>query len=131
MVSKILLGDEEKLRKLLCFWSSRDCRHSHNKTAALKGKKTYLVFSSYPRAALRIDKIAKRLPIGFKAIKRWFLTKWEQERGCPQKGKISIYRKVACSKTSRLDAHAGFFRLFMKGIFHHYVLWPFDKKSVS
>jgi len=29
---------------------------------------------------------------------------------------------------SRLEAHAGFFRLLTKGIFDPYVLWPFDKK---
>ena len=38
------------------------------------------------------------------------------------------YRKFASSNTSRLEAHAGFFRLLMKGIFGPYVLWPFDKK---
>ena len=27
-----------------------------------------------------------------------------------------------------LEAHAGFFRLLMKGIFDAYVLWPFGKK---
>ena len=32
----------------------------------------------------------------------------------------SIYRKVASSNTSRLEAHAGFFRLLMKGIFDPY-----------
>ena len=32
------------------------------------------------------------------------------------------YRKVASSNTSRLEAHAGFFRLFMKRIFDPYVL---------
>ena len=32
------------------------------------------------------------------------------------------YRKVASSNTSRLEAHTGFFRLPMKGIFHPYVL---------
>ena len=32
------------------------------------------------------------------------------------------YRKVMCSDTSRLEAHAGFFRLYMKGIFDLYVL---------
>ena len=32
------------------------------------------------------------------------------------------YRKVGSSKSSRLEAHAGFFRLFMKGIFDLYVL---------
>ena len=31
------------------------------------------------------------------------------------------YRKVASSKTSRLEARAGFFRLLMKGIFDPYV----------
>ena len=31
------------------------------------------------------------------------------------------YRKVASSNTSRLEAHAGFFRLFMKGIFDPYI----------
>ena len=39
-----------------------------------------------------------------------------------------IYRKVASSNTSHLEAHAGFFRLLMKGIFNPYVLWPFGKK---
>ena len=32
-----------------------------------------------------------------------------------------IYRKVASSNMSRLEAHAGFFRLLMKGIFDTYV----------
>ena len=32
------------------------------------------------------------------------------------------YRKVASSNTSRLEAHAGFFRLLMKRIFDAYVL---------
>ena len=40
------------------------------------------------------------------------------------------YRKVASSNTSRLEAHAGFFRLLMKGIFDCYVLWLFDKKLI-
>ena len=33
-----------------------------------------------------------------------------------------IYRKIASSNTSRLEAHAGFFRSLMKGIFDPYVL---------
>ena len=41
------------------------------------------------------------------------------------------YRKVASSNTSHLEAHAGFFRLHMKGIFDPYALWPFDKKIIS
>ena len=44
---------------------------------------------------------------------------------------FSTYRKVASSNTSRLEAHAGFFRLLMKGIFNPYVLRPFDKKLIS
>ena len=32
------------------------------------------------------------------------------------------YCKVASSNTSRLEAHAGFFRLLMKGIFDLYVV---------
>ena len=38
-----------------------------------------------------------------------------------------LYRKILSSNTSRLEAHVGFFRLLMKGIFGPYVLWPFDK----
>ena len=34
---------------------------------------------------------------------------------------ISTYRKIASSNTSCLEAHAGFFRLLMKGIFGPYV----------
>ena len=52
----------------------------------------------------------------------------------PWKSKIwqwNSYCKVASSNTSRLEAHAGFFRLLMKGIFDPYVLWPFDKKLIS
>ena len=41
----------------------------------------------------------------------------------------SSYRKVASSNTSRLEAHAGFCRLLVKGIFDPYV--PFDKKLIS
>ena len=40
------------------------------------------------------------------------------------------YRKIASSNTSRLEAHVGFFRLLMKGIFGPYVLWPFDKNVI-
>ena len=40
-----------------------------------------------------------------------------------------IYCKVLNSNTSRLEAHAGFFGLLMKGIFDPYV--PFDKKLIS
>ena len=36
--------------------------------------------------------------------------------------KIVKYRKVASSNMSRLEAHVGFFRLLMKGIFEPYVL---------
>ena len=32
-----------------------------------------------------------------------------------------VYREVASSNTSRLEAHVGFFRLLMKGIFDPYV----------
>ena len=42
-----------------------------------------------------------------------------------------IYCKVASSNMSRLEAHAGFFRLLMKGIFNPYFLWPFHKKLIS
>ena len=41
------------------------------------------------------------------------------------------YRKVASSNMSCLEAHAGFFRLLMKGIYGPYALWPFDKKLIS
>ena len=40
------------------------------------------------------------------------------------------YRKVASSNTSCLEAHAGFFRLLMKGIFDPYALLPFDTKLI-
>ena len=40
------------------------------------------------------------------------------------------YRKVASSNMSRLEPHAWFFRLRMKGIFGPYVQWPFDKKLI-
>ena len=41
------------------------------------------------------------------------------------------YHKVVSSNTSRLEAHDGFFRLLMKGIFDPYVLPPFDKELIS
>ena len=40
------------------------------------------------------------------------------------------YRKIASSNTSRLEAHVGFFRLLIKGIFGPNVLWPLDKKLI-
>ena len=36
--------------------------------------------------------------------------------------RLMVYRKVASSNMSRFEAHAGFFRLLMKGIFGPYVL---------
>ena len=41
----------------------------------------------------------------------------------------SNYRKVVSSRLSRLVAHSRIFRLFMKGKFDTYVLWPLAKKS--
>ena len=33
---------------------------------------------------------------------------------------VLVYRKVASSNASRLEAHAGFFKLLMNGIFDSY-----------
>ena len=41
------------------------------------------------------------------------------------------YCKVTSSNTSRLEAHAAFFKLLMKGFFDPYVLLPFDRKLIS
>ena len=41
-----------------------------------------------------------------------------------------MYRKIASSNMSRLEAHVGFFRLLMMGIFCPFVLCPFDKKQI-
>ena len=48
------------------------------------------------------------------------------------KGKMNtenenIYRKVSSRSTSRLVAHPSIFRMFMKGKFDAYVLWPLAK----
>ena len=48
-----------------------------------------------------------------------------------QKSSNLQYRKIASTHKSRLEAHADFFRLLMKGIVNPYVLWPFDKKLIS
>ena len=52
---------------------------------------------------------------------------------CLVQNTILAYHKVASSNTSRLEAHAGSgsFRLFVKGIFDPYALWPFPKKLIS
>jgi hypothetical protein len=39
------------------------------------------------------------------------------------------YHKVASTSLSPLEAHAGFFRLYMKGKFDVYLLWHFGKKN--
>ena len=44
---------------------------------------------------------------------------------------FTIYRKVASSNTSHLEAHAGFFRLLIEGIFDPYLLWRFDKCALE
>jgi hypothetical protein len=41
------------------------------------------------------------------------------------------YCKVVSPNTSHLEAHAGFFRLLVKGIFNPYELQPFYKKLIS
>ena len=40
-------------------------------------------------------------------------------------------RIVASTSPSRIETHAGLFRLLLKGIFDPYALWPFDKKLIS
>ena len=40
------------------------------------------------------------------------------------------YCEITSSNTSRLEAHAGFFRLLMKRIFGPYTVWPFNKKLI-
>jgi hypothetical protein len=42
---------------------------------------------------------------------------YENKNQASEKLKVADYRKVASSNTSHLEAHAGFFRLLMKGIF--------------
>ena len=41
------------------------------------------------------------------------------------------YRKVTSTSLSRLEAHAGFFRLSMKGKFYVYLLWTSEEKLIS
>ena len=41
------------------------------------------------------------------------------------------YFRVTSSSPSHLEAHAGFFRLSMKGKFDVYLLWPFGKMLIS
>ena len=46
-----------------------------------------------------------------------------------KKNKVwSMYRKVASSRMSLLVAHTRIFRLFMRGEFDTYVLWPLAKR---
>ena len=40
------------------------------------------------------------------------------------------YREIVSSNKPRLEAHVGFFRSLMKGIFDPYVLLPFDEKLI-
>ena len=44
---------------------------------------------------------------------------------------LQNYLEVASSNPSRLEAHDGFFRLIIKGIFNLRVLWPYGKKLIS
>ena len=44
---------------------------------------------------------------------------------------LQVLYTVASSNMSCLEAHVGFFRLLMKGIFDPYALWPFEKKEIS
>ena len=44
---------------------------------------------------------------------------------------LHTYRKVASSNTSCLEAHVGFFRLLMKGIFDPYVLHCYKNDSLG
>ena len=65
------------------------------------------------------------------------LQNWDMEDDCSKLILLFIsdqglnYRKIASSNTSRFEAHEGFFRLLMKGIFNPYALWPFDKVTRS
>ena len=56
---------------------------------------------------------------------------WINRSRCVSRDFISTwweYRKVASNRLSQLEAHFYIFRLFMKGNFDAYVLWPLVKK---
>ena len=70
------------------------------------------------------------LVIFLKYLQNWEFVSYEKYATIWNSLNDNKYRKFASSNTSRLEAHEGFFRLFMKGIFDLYVLWPFDKKLI-
>ena len=47
-----------------------------------------------------------------------------------QQNSQCVYHKVVSINTSRLEAHFRFYRLFMKGKFDVYLLWPFQEKLI-
>ena len=67
----------------------------------------------------------------YSELKTLILFMWDCGSFINQHGKKSKYRKVTSSNTSRLEAHASFFWLLMKGIFDSYKLRPSDKKLIS
>ena len=74
-----------------------------------------MVYSSKQWTTVGPDKITD--------ISRYeFHTESKYYKMVPKCSKSYIYCKVASSNTSRLEAHAGFFRLLMKVIFDPYVL---------
>ena len=58
------------------------------------------------------------------------LVRWENNMSWTPWTFQFTYRIVASSSPSRIEAHAGLFRLLMKEIFGPYVLWPFEKKLI-
>ena len=67
------------------------------------------------------------------SFRLWHDIRWKKcWLGCGvSTSSLNNYRKVLSANTSRLEAHPGFFRLVMEGIFYPYLLWPFDKKLIS
>ena len=57
------------------------------------------------------------------------VTYWNEQHLLWKNSNILEYCKVTSSSKFRLVAHPRIFRLFMKGKFDAYVLWPFAKKD--
>ena len=89
-------------------------------------KNILFMFIQYDHLLLGIQTIQALI---FKCVK--LLTKWQFLPILIKILLLLVYRKFTSSNTSRLEAHAGFFRLLMKWIFNPYVPWLFDKKLLS
>ena len=115
------------LLKILVFLKIRVCAFSRHNSDCNCSVKINQVHKNIKVLYLQ-SKCAKFLSWPFNSIDGWCIKSISWQNLMPKCNFNTAYFKVASSRLFRLVAHLRILRLFMKGKFDGYVLWPLVKR---